>query len=130
MRTAHFAARSFNTTRPDESGRPPLLAAKPREGALRKETEVRVKLHKKPQQAGLGISAMSDGDIAEVLAWSLESTVGQIVQRHGVRLIVLGQSSGTCYGGGSGALFAGEFDEQCRVRILENGELIEVVRGM
>jgi len=69
------------------------------------------------------VTSMLDGDIAVITNWSVSNYVGRIVQRYGDSLITLGEDSGW----GWGEYFKNvKSDSQCRVRILEKGETLEV----
>ena len=95
-----------------------------------------VKLHKKEDELpGISVLEMEDGQLAEVLSWSDvpggKDMPGEIVQRYGdTALIRLGGRSGL----GCRFLFCEcgkeakeRIDRDCRVRLLEPGELIKVV---
>ena len=82
-------------------------------------------VERKPVDFVIHVSEMSDGDIAEIIHWSNTPRVhtGQIVQRYGDALVVLGQPSKNSFSD----LFCGggPFDERCRVELLRDGNSIE-----
>ena len=69
------------------------------------------------------IAEMRDGDVAVIMEWGAPHHKGNIVQRHGKKLICLGMSEGHSWGNLLTSL------KSCsgnRVRILEAGETLIV----
>lgn len=70
------------------------------------------------------ISKLKDGQLAVIVSWAMSDEYnGVVVQRYKDKLIAIGKRSGLCWGDVFN-LF--NFDEVCRVRVLEPGEIITV----
>lgn len=90
---------------------------------VEKELTMGVKLRKEEQRPGICMHDMKDGDIGEIVSWDHKFYIGRIVQRCGQYLISVGLSSGN----GWGEVFNTPRKENRRVRILEPGEVLEIV---
>ena len=82
-----------------------------------------VKLRKEEQRPGICMHAMRDGDIGEIVDWPIPSYIGRIVQRYKSHLLTVGRPSEE----GWGDIYNLPYSNKRRVRILEPGEVLEVV---
>ena len=82
-----------------------------------------VKLRKENDPMTINMHDMEDGDIGEIINWNVHDYIGRIVQRYGQHLLSVGQRSGKGWAG----MFNAQRDENRRVRILEPGEVLEIV---
>ena len=85
-----------------------------------------VKLIKNNDDGTICVSDMKDGQLAEVVKWggSEHAYVGWTIHRCGNRLNMIGRHCGYSLG-----IIFEERHEDCRVRLLRPGELIEVVEN-
>ena len=82
-----------------------------------------IKLVNNEQPKSICVSDMQDGDIGVVVMWS-RNYLGTIVQRYKDDLLVVGRNSGK----GWSKIFNMGYArwEECRVRLLEKGEMLVV----
>lgn len=75
----------------------------------------------------VSVYSMKDGEIGIITSWGGPAYVGRIVQRHGDKLITIGQDSGKSWGG----FFEASMPrlDGYLVRILPNGTKIELQNG-
>lgn len=85
---------------------------------------MRAKLVNQQPDTTIHVNQLKEGVLATITQWTIPSYVGQIVQRYKTDLVGIGNPD--MYWGG---IFTecGKLSDNCRVRPLEAGELIEVI---
>ena len=78
------------------------------------------KLVEQDMMQGIPVSQMQDGQVGVTVAWGNANCVGMVIQRHGKKLVAVGENFGQGWDGITEC-------EECRVRILQPGERIEIV---
>ena len=79
-----------------------------------------IELVKKDRPKGIWVDNMKDGDIGVIVAWPYSSYLGRIVQRYESGLITIGIP-------GRNSWVCSTLPDDCRVRLLEKGEMLVVV---
>ena len=90
---------------------------------IRKGGIMGVKLRKEEQKPGICVYDMKDGDIGEIVDWPIEQYIGRIVQRYKNCLLIVGQDSRK----GWSEIFDRPHDNHCRIRLLQPGEMLEII---
>jgi hypothetical protein len=70
------------------------------------------------------VQDMEDGEIGVIVGWTATHYIGSIVQRYGDSLITVAKSSGESW---PEAFRYGKRWEDCRVRLLQPGDTLEIV---
>lgn len=83
------------------------------------------KLHKEKSERSIPVRKMKDGEIGVIVEWSILEYLGRIVQRYKNHLLTVGGDPGSGWGEIFDKNGIGDFSN-CRVRILQPGELIEI----
>ena len=86
-------------------------------------TEMSVKLVDQNNPTTINIHDMKDGDIGEIVDWPVRGCIGRVVQRYKDYLLTVGQESGN----GWGKIFSTSRDEGRIIRLLQPGEMLEIV---
>jgi hypothetical protein len=90
-----------------------------------------IKLQSRDNNHIIHVTDMKDGDIAEIINWSYSSVIGVIVQRYKDVIIRIGVHSQHSWP----SLFIPRTSpdsgvpECCKVRLLEEGEILEITKG-
>lgn len=69
------------------------------------------------------VRKLPDGRIGIIESWTVGGCVGQLVQKYGKSLIKLGAPSGEGWSNVS------DYGDTCKVRLLNNGDLLEVTNN-
>jgi hypothetical protein len=83
-----------------------------------------IKLVKKEKPKGIWVGDMKDGDVGIIVDWTVAMCLDEIVQRYHNNLVGVGMSGGN---GWSNLFINDDLSTNCRVRLLEKGDILIVV---